>query len=294
MSRPIVIRTLLIFLALTSVLRAQCAADHRSNKNGGVLIKDFTIVGTQTLSSTELAEMTAELSGSCFDEDSEEMGERVRYIFQNRGYFSVEVKSVSLKPADPLGVPKSVLLEADVTEGLRYKLAEIGFLKNRSLSAEQLREAFPLKTGEIFETGKVMQGLESVRKLYGTNGFLDSALIPETGLGSNGTVSLKITAEEGPQYRMGKLEILAPKETATRLFSQWKLTEGEVYDQSYVDRYITENRDLLPSKFSKGDVVLGKDCPNAVVHLQLIVDPDENSSRSKPKNIPCESHDGPK
>ena len=70
---------LLTFVSLTAFLCADCTKDqdHRSSKNAGFLITDFTISGTQTLSSDELATITNELIGSCFDENSEELEEHL-------------------------------------------------------------------------------------------------------------------------------------------------------------------------------------------------------------------------
>ena len=206
-----------LFFALflsAAFLPAECVNDYRSNKNAGILITDFTITGTQTISTTDLARITSEMIGSCFDEDSEEMEERVRASFQDRGYFKVEVKNLRFKPREPLSVPKPVTLEGEVSEGARYKLAEITFVENHTFSSEELREQFPLRRGELFERGKVASGLTSLRKLYGTHGFLDFTAIPETKFGSNGTASLSISIQEGPQYHMGKLDIVANKEVA--------------------------------------------------------------------------------
>jgi len=196
-----------LFLS-ASFLPAECVNDHRSNKNAGILITDFTITGTQTISTTDLARITSDMIGSCFDEDSEEMEERVRASFQDRGYFKVEVKSLRFKPRDPLGVPKPVTLEGEVSEGARYKLAEITFVENHAFSSEILRKQFPLKKGDLFERGKVASGLESLRRIYGTRGFLDYTAIPDTEFASGGTVSLNISFQEGPQYHMGKLDIV--------------------------------------------------------------------------------------
>jgi hypothetical protein len=77
---------LFVVLFSAAFLSAQCANDRRTNKNAGILITDFTITGTQTISATDLARITTTMIGSCFDEDSEEMEERVRASFQDRGY----------------------------------------------------------------------------------------------------------------------------------------------------------------------------------------------------------------
>jgi len=272
--------------------RAQCAKDNRENKHAGILVTDFAITGTQTVSATELARMTGELTGNCFDDDSEEMGARVRALFQDRGYFTVEVKSVKFKAGDPLGIPKPVTMEADVAEGPKYKVGTINFVKNRAFPAERLRSEFPLKTGAVFERGKVVSGIDGLRKVYAKHGYLDYVAIPETTPGSDATMDLSCKIEEGPQYRMGKVEFVGKKEMISRLQVQWKLAEGSVYDASYVDRYIETNRDFLPEGFGRNDVQITTDCPKALVAVRLVVDPAEDSSRVQAKNVPCEeSHD---
>jgi outer membrane protein assembly factor BamA len=268
----------------------ECVNDHRSNKNAGILITDFTIAGTQTISSTDLARITGEMIGSCFDENSEEMEERVRASFQDRGYFAVEVKSLRFKPRDPLGVPKPVTLEGEVSEGARYKLAEITFVENHAFSSETLRQQFPLTRGDLFERAKVASGLESLRKLYGTHGFLDWTAVPETTFGSNATVNLRISIEEGPQYHMGKLETVGDKQLAAKLSAGWNLAEGDVYDRTYIDQFLETNRDSLPVGFSRANVQTIQNCPDALVEVRLILDPAEETSHADPKNVPCEHH----
>jgi len=77
---------------MISAARAQCGKDNRDDPKAGILVTDFMITGTQTISAPELASVTSELIGNCFNDDSEEMGERTRLLFQNRGYFAAEVK----------------------------------------------------------------------------------------------------------------------------------------------------------------------------------------------------------
>ena len=181
-------------------------------------------------------------------------------------------------------------LEAEISDGPQYKLADIMFVENHAFSSEKLRQQFPLKMGDLFERDKVASGLVSLRKLYGTQGFLDFTAIPDTKFASNATASLNISIVEGPQYHMGKLDIVADKEVAGRLRPEWKLTEGDVYDQTYIDEYLQTNRDLLPLGFSRANVHTIHNCPDAVVEVRLIVDPAEDTSHAEPKNVPCEDH----
>jgi outer membrane protein assembly factor BamA len=235
--RRLLISALLVSMGLTGSSWAQCASDHREEKNGGILISDLMITGTRTVSTAELAKMTGELTGACFDDDSDEMGERVRATFQERGYFRAEVKHVSLKANDPLGNPKPVTMEAEVNEGELFRLAEIGFVGNQTFSTSKLREMFPAKKGAIFTTSKIRSGLQDLLKAYQARGFQDFEAVPETEIASNATVKVRIAVTEGPQYHMGKLEILADKDLADRLRLAWKLDEGAAYDSTYIDKY---------------------------------------------------------
>jgi outer membrane protein assembly factor BamA len=286
------VRLLVGIACLSWAAHAQCGKDNREDPTAGVLVTDVTITGTQTISAPELARMTGELTGNCFNDDTDEIGERVRALFQNRGYFLVEVKSVKLKAADPLGIPKPVTMEADVAEGPKFRLGEISFRAYRAFSAATLRQQFPLKIGGVFEREKVAAGLASLRKFYGTHGYLDMIAFPETQPGSNAMMHLSLTFQEGPQYRLDKVEFVGKKEMISRLQVQWQLAAGSVYDATYVDHYIAANRDFLPEGFGRKDVQIATDCPKALVEVRLVVEPEEDTSRSQAKDVPCEeTHD---
>jgi outer membrane protein insertion porin family len=280
----------LTFVVLTGVFHADCIKkqDHRSNKNAGVLVNDLVISGTQTISSDELNRIRGNLIGGCFDEDSEQLQERIRALFQNRGYFAVVVKSLNIKSGDPLVLPKPVALEAEVEEGPLYRLAGIKFSGNRALSAAQLRTAFPLKKADLFDREKIAAGLDRLRVLYAKHGFLDFICVPDTEFSSNATILLTMSVVEGAQYHLGKLHILAKKEV-DKLRARWQLPEGGVFDRTYIDKYVRDNRSLLPAEFTADSVQVWRDCPAATVEVTLPLDANEVMSHTAAKNVDCES-----
>jgi len=280
---------------LPALLHADCPKDqdHRSSTEAGILVTDFTISGIQTLSSSELAKITGKLTGLCFDEDSEELKVRVRNLFQDRGFFAAVVKGLSIKTNDPLARPKPVTLEAEVGEGLRYKLAGIKVVGNNAVTTVTIRSEFTLRKGDPFERNKIASGLDGLRNLYGADGFLDSVFIPDTQSLSDATVFLTLTVEEGPQYRMGKLEILGDKEISEKLEAEWQLSEGAVYDATYLEKYLDTNRSLLPRGFTRQNVQVVRNCPEALVRVRLPLE--ATGSLSRPENVECEKpHDSSK
>jgi hypothetical protein len=74
-----------------------------------------------------------------------ELEERVQALFKNPGYLIMEVKSLRVKPFDPTGVPKLAMLEADVLEGPRFRLAEIKFTGNQLTSSRHRPQSSLLK-----------------------------------------------------------------------------------------------------------------------------------------------------
>jgi outer membrane protein assembly factor BamA len=174
-------------------------------------------------------------------------------------------------------------------EGPRYRTAGIKFTGNHAFSAARLSKEFPLKKGDVFERDKIAGGLEGVRKLYTSDGFIDFYVIPDTQSLSDSTMALRLTVSEGPQYRMGKLEVFAKKELADKLRSEWQMAEGTVFDSTYVDQYLDANRPLFPQEFSRQNVQVVRDCPDASVKVRLLVDSTDLGAQSRPQDIECES-----
>jgi Surface antigen variable number repeat len=88
----------------------------------------------------------------------------------------------------------------------QYRLEVVIFVGGRSLSAEQLRDAFNIHVGDKFNQAAENQGLERLRQLYGDHGYLNFAVVPELQFDkSRSTVVLRINIDEGGQFTFGQL-----------------------------------------------------------------------------------------
>jgi len=278
---------LLAFSVFLSALSyADCIKDERSSKTSGVSINVLSIVGIRTLSSDELANITSEFIGTCFNDDSEELGERIQASFQSRGYFMASVKNVRIKADDPLSVPKPVAVEAEVTEGPRCKFGDIRFKGNHAFSSEKLLAEFPVKKGSVFERDKIAHGLVSVRNLYLAEGYIDITMIPHTRI-TSGTVALDIDVDEGAQFHMGKLQIFARSEQAEKLGAAWEISEGAIFDRTYLEKYVDSNQALLPTNFTSQSVQVVQNCRESTVEVRLPIDQLDPRSQIRPTNVDC-------
>jgi outer membrane protein assembly factor BamA len=289
--RPVIDAGVGIFLLWFVVSPGGLAQTQIQSSDGRkILVDSLVISGTRAVDSAELAEISASLSGSEFEDDPDELAERVRDQFQNHGYFQVVVEKFEIKVIDPLASPKPVRLEAEVSEGPLCRLSSIDFTGNHSVSSKELRAMFPIKTGDMFKKAKIAGGLESMRRSLGSQGLLDFVAIPNTTFGSGSTVKLDIEVQEGPQYRMGKLEIVGPPEVAQKLQARWELEAGAVYDATYEKTFVEKNRSLLPADFIESSGVRRlKDCSNSTVSVHLHLMPDaQHDALDEAKRVDCD------
>jgi outer membrane protein assembly factor BamA len=263
--------------------------ENQAHEGRKIIVDSFVISGTRAVDSIELADITNSMAGSTFTDDSDELRMRIRAQFQDRGYLQAEVKHLDIKVIDPMVSPKPVRMEAEVNEGPRCLTARIEFTGNHAFSSEELREKFTIKIGEPFARSKIAAGLAGMRNVYGSHGYLEESFIPRTELDSNAAVKLSIEIDEGPQYRMDKLEISGRAEVAEKLQAQWELAPGTVFDATYVEKFLEKNSSLLPTDFNQASgVQLYKDCNDATVsvHLHLLQDP-QHAAIDRTKQLDC-------
>jgi outer membrane protein assembly factor BamA len=277
-----------LFLPISS--RADCLKDNRSSRTSGLLIIEFNIIGTHSLSTEELSSVTRDLLGSCFNDNTEEIGERIRASFQDRGYFMASVKNVRITSNDPMSVPKQVAIEAEVAEGPRCKFGDIHFTGNHVFPSDKLLAEFPVKKNDLFKRSKIGTGLEKVIKLYVADGYLDITVVPDSRIVGD-RVDLTIDVDERSQFHMGKLQIFAKAEQADKLRSAWGISEGAVFDESYLEKYIESNQAMLPPNFTSNFVEVVRDCRDFTVEVRLPIDQLDPRSQITPKNVGCDPKD---
>jgi outer membrane protein assembly factor BamA len=145
------------------------------------------------------------------------------------------------------GISVDVVLP--VNEGLQYKLANIDWSGNGDLSTKQLQPLIHLGKDQPANALQLQEDLASVRKLYATRGYLRAAIDSEPEFDdANATVSYHLAVKPGPVYHLGEVEIDGLDDKAqARLREDWRLREGEPYDQSYALTFMRESaRDLPP------------------------------------------------
>jgi hypothetical protein len=157
------------------------------------------------------------------------------------------------------------------TQGRWASRPDYNFIATTS-SPAQLRDAFPIKTGQWFDRNNIGKGLERLGHLYATSGHLDYYSVPDTQVALGNKINLKVKIHEGSQYRMGNLEVFAPKELAEKTATQWDLKPGTVFDLSYPEKFVEDHRQLFPPSFQSDHIQRARNCRDFTVDVRIPID----------------------
>ncbi len=280
--------TFVPLLLLVPIVVVAQATEHFTDPNSRtpVFINEIHVTGTQSLDSTQLNEIIGPLNQLKVG-GTDEISERLRFQFQNYGYFLVNVKSVETKRLDPLAKLPPVDVEAEVEEGPRFRFGDIQFTGTHALTAEELRTQFPIRTGEFFSRNEVGKGLEALGEVYGKLGYMDLYCIPEVTT-SDEKVSLKIEVHEGRQFHMGALQLAGNPDLADQLRPLWKLETGQPYDRSYLAEFFKDNESLFPQYFSlNNSTKIARNCQDNTVTVFMKLGPN-HPSVPVPNDVGCD------
>jgi outer membrane protein insertion porin family len=130
-----------------------------------------------------------------------------------------------------------------INEGRQYRAGAIKIQDNKEFTEEQIKSVLNIKPGDVVKGYTVVQkGLENLKKLYGTRGYIqfNSGFEPEFKDDPNdpakGIVDLTFVMEEGKQYTLRRLEFIG--NTFTRdsvLRREVLLNEGDRYNKELFD-----------------------------------------------------------
>src|SRR5580692_8995268 len=148
--------------------------------------------------------------------------------------------------------PKLEFHEFDDTERLNADLI---------FPPEELRKHFLLNEGDVLDASKIKEGLDALRQLYGSRGYLDFAAKPETITNDkSATISLVLVLDEGKQFRVGKVETynLDPEREA-KLKS--RIQPGDIVNHDLLWNFFRENHTFIS--------VLQQNEDNGTIDLQF-------------------------
>lgn len=236
-----------------------------------ISIAEVVFLGSLQMPASDQDQIAASLKQRTYAGDLDgvvdDLLERVRAAWQDRGYFKVQAsgKGTTLTSSP---VNQRIALSVHVDEGRQYRLGSIRFKNKTVTDVGSLRPLFPAD-GNIFSREEIAKGLEVVRKVYGEFGYINFTCVPETRFDDDERlIYLEIAMDEGKQFRLRSVSIPGLDETARQeIFGDPVLQPGQVYNQGLFEQWVQKHGSLLDSCGSErklderaGTVAIRFDC----------------------------------
>jgi outer membrane protein assembly factor BamA len=207
-------------------------------------IAKLSFPGASAISEQELEQQAAKLLGQDYSMTDVAIFARASLIplYGERGYLRAQFADpvgqlVAASGADPA---KDVSVTIPVREGLSYEWSGAVWSGNHVFTATDLNHMLGMKPDEVASTKKYDQGLADVNDAYSRQGYIQMVISSQPEFDdSTRRVTYRISVQEGPQFRMGSLEIIGlPPDATKRLLKSWKMQSGEVFDQTYMKAFL--------------------------------------------------------
>lgn len=172
--------------------------------------------------------------------------QRIIEIYRRSGRFDVRVEPKIIE------LPNNrVDLIFEITEGEKTGVKEIRFVGAHAFSHGRLKNVIKtsvsnwlsfLQTTDIYDPDRVEADRDLLRRFYLKHGYADVRIISAVGEydpARKGFV-ITFTIDEGPQYRIGKVDVISNVHAVDpeSLRSQLKLGSGEVYNADLVQKSV--------------------------------------------------------
>jgi outer membrane protein assembly factor BamA len=194
-------------------------------------------------------------------------------VWQDQGYFKVEaVAKEELIRNDSTG--KHVRIVAHINEGPQFRLGDVQFRSSDpgeplAFRPEELRRLIPMSEGGILSASKLREGLDALRNLYASHGYIDFVTTPLTEIDdSRQRVSLVMEVDQQKQFRVASVEVHGLDQKMETLLKS-KLKPGDVYNWQVVEDFLKQNASALPPDISPSDIELHRDVKKGTVDLRF-------------------------
>jgi outer membrane protein assembly factor BamA len=156
-----------------------------------------------------------------------------------------------------------------IEAGPQYRIGVMQVQDATVFAQRDLRAQILLNTGEIYNGDVVLQGIELMKQLYRTKGYIEmTAGITQSIDRSKLLINTYVEVQEGAQYRVGSLEILGLGSQAKN-FLRSIPKPGEIFDSRSLTDFLRENKYLLPVNTSEKDIAVLRNSEDGTVEIIL-------------------------
>lgn len=188
--------TIFLFVVLAA-LTLPSLAQQGCSAGSDYVISKVALPADTALSGSQQGEVRVRLVGRCIQKSElGEMSERVRDAYQSFGFFQAAVGEPEVTVVDAFQKPAVIGLRFHVKEGSRFRLRKVEFQGARAFSPDELLSISPLAIDDVFDTSKVRELLEGLRRAYAAKGYSQLVVVPQTKIDGAYGIELTLVVDE--------------------------------------------------------------------------------------------------
>lgn len=262
-------------LLLCILLISACAAAQTASPEPEITVRNLTLnTSPDVLPADTQQQIIQSVRGHTYKRSYlEEITQRVRFGLQTYGYFQAKVSDPSITVVTETPQQEVVDITLAVNEGQRYRLKDISFTGGKVFSSDELRAQFRIADGDIFNTEKIRQGLDALRHMYESKGYVNFTPVPNTQADrTSHAISLTVDIDEGAQFRIGGLVLDGPAPqpgVGRKVLENWKQYQGQIYNPQILEQFLRDNSALLPPGVSWKDLSTQPDGSRHILNFRL-------------------------
>jgi outer membrane protein insertion porin family len=216
-----------------------------SVKDTGLLVCALQVTGAAAIPEGQLLEAAAGLMRREYSRLYliEVANVALRSMYRQKGFWAAEFREPIATLGSAATACAGVTVTLRVDEGVAYAWERAEWSGASALTPAELDRLLGMKAGEVADLTKIEAGLLQVRGSYRQRGYMRqrSSLTPKPDAATR-RLTLGVTIEEGPQFRMGELVITGMTDPeAEALRKKWRLKAGDIYDDTYARQFRSEN-----------------------------------------------------
>lgn len=250
-------------------------------------VAEVRFMGNQVLPSTLLASTFSEVAvGTGFNETTIRMllDSSVRPLYDARGRIRVEFSKIAAVQAPLID---GVIVTITVSEGASYSLGKVTFSGVASGDLADVHKTANIQAKDVVNFDEIKADMEHVFERYRGKGYLRVTGRLDRQINDIAhTVDLTETLQPGPQFTMGRLEILGLDiTTEPEIRKIWTLKPGAAFQPKYPDAFLKSIRDQdLFDNLGKTRAESNIDDKSHVVNVKLYFTSAEEEQRRKKKS----------
>jgi outer membrane protein insertion porin family len=205
--------------------------------------------------------------------------EKVRKLYTDQGYVNAAVDFAVTVEAN-----NQAVVELDIVEGTRLLIKRIRFEGNKAFSASDLKDQIATKEEWVFsfitnrgvlDRDMLTNDVAMLSQHYNDNGYVEHKVDEPVILRARDGLEIVFRIHEGPQYRVGKVEIGGELiQDGRQMLKSVKLTTGQIFRGSRLREDITTLSEMYSNKgfaFVQVDPVTNIDQAQKNVNVALVI-----------------------